>query len=140
MVKKLRLKEDLDPIMNTQNLSQKGLRVFGSTYRLNKDLWFGNKNRYETEDLLEKSLLWKLINEQDFWCDENGDLYIPKGTEVTFQVTDDNGRQVDLFFLNVPELKTDPIIWGWDDTYSGGDWIEEIVKNSTVIEESPYVK
>ena len=121
------------PELDTTNLTQKGIDTFSKTYRLNNDLWIGNINDYYTQDLFEYSPFADLILKQGFWTNENGDVYMPAGTEVAMRPMKGHPRQVDLYILNVPEFGDNAVIYGWDDTFAAGDWIEEIVNNSTPI-------
>lgn len=121
------------PELDTTNMTQKGIDTFSKTYKLNNDLWIGNVGSYEFEDLLEYSPFADLILKQGFWNDENGDVHIPTGTEVVMRTHNDHTRQVDLYFVNVPEFGNNPVIYGWDDLYAAGDWVEEIINNSTPV-------
>lgn len=127
---------DWDSLVNNtrSGIDEKEARDFSRTYRLKKDFDLG----YASEVykwFIEDNLLADLIENQNFWVAEDGRVYIPRGTEFTFYFyPNDDGRYIYLYFLNVPELESEPEQL-WDDRYYNDDsWVYEIINSSVPID------
>lgn len=140
---KLRINEDLNKpyvdwdalIKNTENgIDRKNAKDFSKTYRLKEDFDLGYKEgvyRWFIED----NLLADLIENQDFWVAEDGNVYIPKGTEFTFYFyPKDDGRDLHLYFLNVPELESEPEQMWIDRYYNNDSWAYDIINSSIALD------
>lgn len=120
-VKKLIIKESLPkPNVDWNKLngaSEENKRKFSKTYRLIKDYNLGDVNSIYTYNIEDTYLADKIEND-GLWVNEDNEVVIPAGTEFTFWFNSDktDGRDLYIYFLNVPELERDPKQY-WIDRY-----------------------
>lgn len=131
---------DWDKLVRAENsgINKKKAKDFSTTYRLNTDFDLGNAGevyRWYIED----NLLADLIENQNFWVAEDGNVYIPKGTEFTFYFRpDDDGRDLYLYLLNVPELNSEPEQLWLDRYYNSDSWAYELINAATPLDKGQY--
>lgn len=123
---------DWDSMVNNgdSGIDAKTASDFKKSYRLKNDFDLGPADEVYRW-FIEDNLLAELIETQNFWVADDGNVYIPKGTEFTFYFyPDDDGRDLHLYFLNVPELQQEPEQMWIDRYYNDDSWAYDIINSS----------
>lgn len=131
---------DWDKLVRAENngITKKKAKDFSTTYRLNTDFDLGDADEVYTW-YIEDNLLADLIENQNFWVAKDGNVYIPKGTEFTFYFKpDDDGRYLYLYFLNVPELDSEPEQLWTDRFYNSESWTYDLINKATALDKGQY--
>lgn len=117
---------DIDWSVVTNGIDGKLRNALSKTYRLVKDFVVGNAEE-AYEYFIEDNKLAELI-EEGFWINEDGMIAIPKGTEFCWCFPkNDDGRWLNIKFLNVPELGNDNKNLWEDRYYNNDDWAYDIM-------------
>lgn len=131
---------DWDKLVRLEHngITKKKAKDFSTTYRLDTDFDLGDVNEVYTW-YIEDNLLADLIENQNFWVAEDGNVYIPKGTEFTFYFKPgDDGRYLYLYFLNVPELDSEPEQLWADRFYNSESWTHDLINKATPLDKGQY--
>lgn len=117
---------DIDWSVVTNGINGKLRNALSKTYRLVEDFVVGNAEEAYAY-FIEDNKLAELI-EEGFWVNEDGMIVIPRGTEFCWCFPkNDDGRWLNIKFLNVPELGNDNTNLWEDRYYNNDDWAYDIM-------------